>query len=334
MGKHFACVANGQPITTLFWKDRMNRRTALALGSAFLASTGSLGAQPLTSMAAGAVPEESVTPALWAESSGIFRRAGLDVSVKSQGSGTAIAAAVAGGSYAVGKSSLSSLIAAHARGLPFVLIAGGSLYDTKNPYSNLCVKADSPLKTAAQLNGKTIASPALNDITTVATKAWIDQHGGDSSTIKVIEFPFAAIADALAAGRVDAGFIADPILAQAVEAGKVRIFAHAFDAIAPQFMVTGWFVTADYAAKNHNAVVAFNRAMNEASRYIETHPNDAVAGLAKFSGIEPSAIAKSHRLAYAALDTKNVQPVIDAYVKYKLISAPFDAKELITPGLR
>ncbi len=312
----------------------MNRRTALALGSAFVASSTSLGAQTLTTMTAGAVPEESVTPALWAQSSGMFRRAGLDVSVESQGSGTAIAAGVAGGSYAVGKSSLSSLISAHARGLPFVLIAGGSLYDSKNPYSNLCVKANSPLKTAAELNGKTIASPALNDVTTVATKAWIDQHGGDSSTVKILEFPFAAIGDALAAGRVDAGFIADPILQQAIDAGKVRIFAHAFDAIALQFMVTGWFVTADYATKNRTAVVAFNHVMNDAATYIEGHPSDAVAALAKFGGVDPAVIAKSHRLAYAALDPKFVQPVIDLYVKYKVIPATFDAKELIVSGLR
>jgi NitT/TauT family transport system substrate-binding protein len=312
----------------------MIRRTALALGSAFIAAPAALAAQGLTAMPAGAVPEESVTPALWAESSGIFRRAGLDVNVESQGSGTAIAAGVAGGAYAVGKSSLSSLIVAHAHGLAFQLIAGGSRYDSKNPYSVLCVKANSTLKTGADLNGKIIASPSLNDITTLATKAWVDQHGGDSSTLKVVEFPFAAIADALAAGRVDAGFIADPILQQALDAGKVRVFAHAFDAIALDFMVTGWFVTRDYAAKNERTIATFNRAMNEASRYIETHPNDAVAALAKFGGVDPAIIAKSHRLAYAALDPKLVQPVIDICAKYKVVPAPFDARELIASGIR
>ena len=312
----------------------MNRRTILASSAAWLASARALDAQTLTAMRIGAVPEESVTPALVAESGGMFARAGLDVNVESQGSGTAIAAGVAGGSYAAGKSSLAALITAHVRGLPFLLVAGGSRYAASNSYSNLCVKADSPLKTAADLNGKTIASPALNDITTIATKAWIDQHGGDSSTIKVVELPFAAIADALAAGRVDAGFIADPILQQAVDAGKVRVFAHAFDAIAPEFMITGWFVTADYARANRATIVAFNRVMNDASKYVEAHPQDAVAALAKFGGVDPAVIAKSHRLVYAALDPKLVQPVIDACAKYKTIPASFDARELVVPGLR
>src|ERR1700735_3935234 len=135
----------------------INRRTALALGSAFLAAPAAAGSQSATQMILAAVPEESVTPALWAQQSGMFRRAGLDVDVQSAASGTAIAAGVAGGSYSIGKSSLVAIITAHAKGFPFVFVAGGSLYDTKFPYSVLTVKADSPLKTAKDLNGKTLA---------------------------------------------------------------------------------------------------------------------------------------------------------------------------------
>src|ERR1700734_2637090 len=110
----------------------VNRKSALALGGAFLAAPLAASAQNSPALILAAVPEESVTPALWAQQSGMFRRAGLDVDVQSAASGTAIAAGVAGGSYAVGKSSLVSVITAHAKGLPFVFVAGGSLYDTKH----------------------------------------------------------------------------------------------------------------------------------------------------------------------------------------------------------
>lgn len=311
----------------------MKRSTALALGSAFLAAPAAVSAQSAVKLTLGAVGEESVTPALWGVQGGIFRRDGLDVEVQSASSGTAIAAGVAGGAYQIGKSSLASVITAHSKGLPFVFVAGGSLYDTKFPYSVLTVKADSPLKNAADLNGKTLAVPALSDITTFATKGWIDSHGGDSTTLKLLELPFAQIPDALAAGRVDAGFIADPVLGQAIDAKKVRIFAHAFDAIATQFMVTGWFVTADYAAKNRPIVEKFSRSMREASAYVVGHPADAVSVLSKFSKVDPDVIAKTHRIGYAALDPKLIQPVIDICAKYKAIPAAFDAKELIAPGL-
>lgn len=312
----------------------MNRQAALALGSAFLAAPAALSAQALTQMTLGAVPEESVTPALWGAQSGMFRKAGLDVDVQSASSGTAIAAGVAGGSYAIGKSSLVAIITAHAKGLPFVFVAGGSLYDTKFPYSVLTVKADSPLKTAKDLNGKTLAVPALSDLTTYATKAWVDSHGGDSTTLKLLEFPFSQIPDALAAGRVDAGFVADPVLQEALDAKKVRIFAHAFDAVATEFMVTGWFVTQDYASKNLAALQKFKNVIYDAAKYIVGHPADTVSVLAKFSSVDPAVIARTHRIGYAPLEPKYIQPVIDICAKYKVIPAAFDAKDIIAAGLR
>lgn len=311
----------------------MNRRTSLALGSAFLAAPVAARAQATTQMLLGAVPEESVTPALWAVQNGLFRKAGLDVTVQPASSGTAIAAGVAGGTYAVGKSSLAAIITAHTKGLPFVFVAGGSLYDTKFPYSVLTVKADSPLKTAKELDGQVVAVPALSDLTTIATKGWVDQHGGDSTSLKFIELPFAQIPAALDQGRAVAGFIADPILQQALDAKQVRVFAHAFDAIAPQFMVTGWFVTTDYANKNQAAVKKFASVMRQASSDVVAHPAEAVDMLAKFSNVDPAVIAKTHRIGYAPLEPKYIQPVIDLCAKYKLIPNRFDAKELIAPGL-
>jgi NitT/TauT family transport system substrate-binding protein len=312
----------------------VNRRTALAAGGAFLAAPALAGAQTLTAVHIGGVPEESVTPALWAQQSGAFRRAGLDVDLQAQSSGAVIAAAVAGGAYAFGKSSLVSIVIAHSRGLPFVFVASGSLYDAKNASTQLVVKADSAFKTAADLNGKTYGAPAINDLTTVATKAWMDQHGGDSTTLKVLEFPFSAVADAIASGRIDSGAIGDPALQSAVDSGKVREFAHMFDAIAPEFMITGWVATTDYVAKNGAVVAAFARTLRDATAYVGAHPSETVAMLAKFSGSDPKQIEKTHRLAYApGLEPKYLQPVINVCAKYKVIPAPFDAKELIAPGL-
>jgi NitT/TauT family transport system substrate-binding protein len=313
----------------------MKRRTALAIGGAMLAMPTLAAGQALTPLTVAGVPEESVTPALWARQSGMFRRAGLDVAIEPQHSGSAIAAGVAGGSYAIGKSSLVSLIIAHTKGIPFVLVAGGGLYDAKNPNFGLVVKADSPIKTAADLNGKSVAVSALNDLYTIGTKAWMDKNGGDSSTIRLLELPISAVGDAIAAGRVDAGGLIDPELQSAIDAGKVRWLARDFDAIAPRFMYTGWFTTADYLAKNRATVEKFVRAMHGSSTYVNAHPSDTVEVLAKFSAMEPALIAKMHRISYArALDPRLVQPMIDACAKYKVLSATFDAKDMIATGLR
>ena len=51
----------------------------------------------------------------------------------------------------------ASLAAAVERGLPFALIAGAGLYSTAKPTSMMIVAKNSPLKTAKDLSGKTVA---------------------------------------------------------------------------------------------------------------------------------------------------------------------------------
>ena len=57
------------------------------------------------------------------------------------------------------------------------------------------------MTTAKDLTGKTIAVQALRDFSELALHAWVDQHGGDWSTLKIVEVPQAAILGALSDGR-------------------------------------------------------------------------------------------------------------------------------------
>jgi NitT/TauT family transport system substrate-binding protein len=312
----------------------MNRRTMVAAVAAFAAGPLRVSSQQLTPLTIAGVPEESIAPALYAAQNGAFRRAGLDVTIQSQSSGSAIAAGVAGGTYGIGKSSLVSLITAKSKGLPFVLVAGGGLYNAKNPNTAIVVRADSPIKTAADLNGKTLAVSALNGIYTLSTRAWMDANGGDSTTLHEVELPIGAVAEAVVSGRIASGALIDPELAEALAAGKVRVLTYNYTAIAPLFMYAGWFCTADYLVKNHATVAAFARAMREAATYVNAHPLETIPLLAKFTANDPERIAKMHHSAYATtLDPKLIQPVIDLCARYKNIPASFDATTMIATGL-
>ena len=313
----------------------LTRRSALVLTAAALARPALARAQTLVPLHIAGVPEDSITPAVWAVQNQIFRRHGLDVQLDPQRSGSAVAAGVAGGAYQVGKSSMISLLVAHAHNLPVVVVAPGGLFEAATSNEAIICKVDAPFRTGADLNGKIVAVSALNDLYMIGTRSWVDAHGGDSSTVKFVELPISAVPAAIEAGRVDAGGTIDPDLQQAVNGGKVRILCDPNAAIAPRFMYTGWMATTDYTRANRATIDKFRAAMLESARYVNDHLPETVDVMSKFTGISPAVFAGMPRVRSAlTVDPKLLQPLIDACAKYKAIPAPFDARELIDPGLR
>ena len=75
----------------------LTRRTVLVSAAAALLAPRAAGAQERTSITVAGLPEDSATPVLYAISSGAFKRAGFDVTMEAQRSGTAVASGVAGG---------------------------------------------------------------------------------------------------------------------------------------------------------------------------------------------------------------------------------------------
>jgi len=131
-----------------------------------LAATGLLagaarvpaGAQDLPAITLATLINDTATSALYAVHAGLFRKAGLNAQLQVLSSGAAGAAAVAGGAAQFGLSSLVGVIAAHEKGIPFTLVAPAGVVTSDVPYSQFVVKADSPIKTGRDLNGKTIGA--------------------------------------------------------------------------------------------------------------------------------------------------------------------------------
>jgi NitT/TauT family transport system substrate-binding protein len=314
--------------------SKLSRRAALSVGAAAALFPNVVLGQGTSKIVVGGLPEDSATPVLYGISSGLFKKFGLDVEIQPQRSGPAIESGVAGGAYQIGKSSTPPIIAAHGHGAPFVLVAPAGLYVASAPISALLVKADSPLKNASDLNGKTIAVGALTDIFSLATRAWMDKNGGDSSSVKFVEITIAAIPAAIAEGRIDAGSCNEPVLSAALAGGKVKVFARSFDAIAPRFLYTGWFTTRAYAEANAAVVKNFAAALKQAAQYVNAHHAETVDLIAKFTSLDPAVVQKMTRVEQGTtLDPRLIQPVIDAAVKYKFVAESFNARDIILAGL-
>lgn len=313
---------------------RPTRASALAATAAvMLAGRFPAPARAAEPLRIGATPADDFTPVIYARDAGLFAKAGLDVTIDKLTSGAATAAAVLSGTYDIGKSSIPTLLEAHEKGIPFTLIAPAAIYDTKAPYGGFVVSKDGPIHTGKDFNNQIVSVPALGDIGAISLMSWVDQHGGDSSTIKFVELPLAAGPAAVEQNRVAGAETGYPSLAVAYARGLVRLVP-AFDGIAPAFMVTAWFTTKDFVAKRPEVVKAFARVCAAAGTYTNAHHDETAPMMATFTGIDPALIAHMTRtVSGTVLNASLIQPVIDVSYKYKALKSAFKAQELFDPSV-
>jgi NitT/TauT family transport system substrate-binding protein len=273
---------------------------------------------------------DDVTPLLYAQHAGLFQKAGLDVQLTPMNSGSAVTAAVLSGSLDMGKSSLLPLISARFRKLPVSAVSPGELWLANDPISALVANKNSGLTTAKDLSGKTIAVQALRDLSEVALRGWIDENGGNSNSIRVVEVPQSAILTALKEGRVDAANMSNPGLATVLASNTVEVVGRPDDTIAKRFLLTAWFAADAYVAANPSVVKRFADVMGASAHYTNAHHAETVPLTAPFWGIDPAVLSHMPRATIGErLDPREIQPVIDIAAKYNIIARAFDAKELI-----
>lgn len=266
----------------------------------------------------------------YAQELGLFKKAGLTVDLQTFSNGGTATQAVTAGACDLGVANTVSVANATLRGLSLEIIAGGGLYSSNAAATALCVAAASPLRTAKDLEGKTIALAALGDQAQAGIEAWLEKGGADSTKVKFVEVFFFEMGAALQQGRVDAAMIPEPALTIATNPGPARIFAKPFDAIAPQFLIGVWFSTTDWIKKNPDLAKRFAAAIYETARWANVHHDESAAIVARVSKIDPATVRKMTRAVYAeTLTPQMIQPALDAAYKYKLTTKPVKADDLI-----
>ena len=71
------------------------------------------------------------------------------------------------------------------------------------------------------------------------------------------------------------------------------------------------------------------RTIREAAIYVNGHHAETAYLLTKFAMVKSGDVGKLRMLQGTHLDAAQLQPLIDAAAKYKVISARFDANDLI-----
>jgi NitT/TauT family transport system substrate-binding protein len=272
-------------------------------------------------------PSDSGGEVYYAQERGTFKKYGLDVEIINLTGGAAVSAAMASGKYEIGQGNLASIAAAREAGLPFVLVAPASLYNSEAATSALVVPKDSPIKNAADLTGKSLANPAIKDIGTVALDMWLMQQNVNPASVHVLEMPQAVMSEALTRGTVAGALMIEPYLSASLAQGG-RVLVKHYSAVAPRFIIAAYFARSDWAQTHAATVRAFAGAMAETARWANANHAQSAEILAKY--LKVPLAANQVRTAYAeTLDPVLLQPLIDAAAKTKMIKEPLAATSLL-----
>lgn len=311
---------------------RASRRSALAaVTTGLVVAPAMLRAQPaLSTIRMSAPPSEQTLPFAYAMRAGLFERAGIKIDLSRASSGAAVAAAIVGGAVDVGVTSMLAVVLGHARGIPFTIVAPSGLW-LPDAEGGLLVASSSPLRSAKDFVGKTITAAAVNDINSLAMKAWMDQNGADSSTFKVVEIPQSAAVAALEAGRVDGITVTNPAFTLAIAGGKARFVANIISAISPRFLLGCWFTSIAWVERNRSVAERFARIIADAVAYVNGHVAETVDDLVALTGLDRSLVLRMRRTPQTpTVVAAEIQPVIDVAVRYKVLERGYSAAELVS----
>ncbi len=308
----------------------MKRGTAAAIiaGSAFFRPS----ATPADdgALVVGATASADAVPFFYAQSAGLFERAGITPKVQILGNGAAIAAAVAGGVADIGFSNVQTLVLARSKSIPFVILTPGGEYNDATPTTEMLVRSDATFHTAKELEGKIVAVGALHDLQSLSTQVWMAANDGDPTKVNFIETPASAALALLQQNRAQAIVVSEPNLHNAIGSGTARVFAKPFSALAHRLPVSAWFCTQNLLGSRSDAAKRFVEVMRHASDYVNAHADDMNALIGDYTKIPLATLhGMNHAKQGTVIDVVGLQLVIDASAKYHLIEKSFAAKDMI-----
>ena len=126
--------------------------------------------------------------------------------------------------------------------------------------------------------------------------AYLSRNNVDLAKVSFIEMPYPLMAGAVQRGTVDAAVLVEPFASGA--ANDLRIVAKPLDAIAPEFLLSGWFTSKAWLAANKPLAKRFASAIAETNRWANANHQQSGEELQKYSKVSDATIAHMGRSVY------------------------------------
>lgn len=230
---------------------------------------------PATRISVGVLPIVDVAPIYLGKQKGFFARRGIDLTLVVEQAGPAVVKGVTGGKYQFGFSNLVSLMAARSGGAPVRAVASGvaSTGRVGRDFSGIVVPYGSPIRSPRDLAGKRVAVNAVKSLGDTTVRQSVRKDGGDPSGIRFEAMPFPKVPQQLQARTIDAAWLVEPQLSEAVNLGG-QVIASNFVDTAPELPVAAWFTDTGLGGKDATVVGRFTEAINESMKYATEHPDE------------------------------------------------------------
>jgi len=264
------------------------------------------------------------------QNAGIFKKHGLVLeALYTQGSGETIQIVLSGSvDIGIGPGT-HAVFGAFSKGAPVRMI-GASFTGARDQL--YYVRADSPIRTMKDAQGKTIGISTSGSSSNMLALALAKHFGVD--LVPTATGNYSSTFTQVMTKQIDIGFAQAPFLLDAVEDGRIRLVAKGGDIPEVQNQsIRAWITHADNLQRRRDALARYVMAYRETLDWLYSSP-DAVKAYAAWSGL-------AERLAKQAPDyiTKDsLDPIrvvglddmmVDA-VKFKYLPAPLSKEQLAT----
>ena len=268
--------------------------SATAGAASSSAAGGASAAGSVTNVTLGYVPYSDDASLFYAQSSGIFKKHGLNVTFVPQASPVAVEASMASGTEQFGFITTPVLINLNSKGVNVKCVSsvdGSEPSNAADDSTVLVAARGSGITSVKDLAGKNVAEVQLTSLNSLAVEILAKQAGIDPKSIHQIAIPFPQMPAALAQGRVQAAVIVAPFADSATSEGAT-VLTHPNVDLFPNGTVTCLDAMNSYISANPTVVSEFRAAMNESIAYSQTHETVVKQTLVKGLSLTPAVAAK------------------------------------------
>ncbi|SEG99557.1 NitT/TauT family transport system substrate-binding protein [Nonomuraea solani] len=310
------------------------RRALVVLAALLVAACG--GTQPaapnpdsgVTKVNAGVIAIVDTAPIHLGKAKGFFTEQKIDLTITPVQGGAAAVSGAVSGQFQFAFANTTSLLTAKQQGLDVKVVANGvsSTGEQGKDFSAVLVEPDSPIKTAKDLAGRKISVNQLKNIGDTTVRASVRNAGGDPTGIEFVELPFPDAPAALQGGRVDAIWVVEPFVSQAISQGA-RPVAWNFADAAANLTVAMYFTT---GRTDPELTKRFTAAMRKSLEYADAHPDEVREVLKTYTKIAPDVIAKIYLPKWPVeVNKESVQTIADLAVADGVLKEKIDVSALV-----